>query len=210
VHNIQRKILHKLMFATSLGYAQMRPEGVESNHFAYHLDQLLHAGLIAKQDRKYFLTPEGLALADRVSHDNMLVRTQPQIVTAAHITNAAGQTLLFKHTFQPYLGLSGFPQGRLHYDEHVAEAAARELQEKTGLAGIKLKHRGIAYIEATKEETSIGKLLLHVFSGSMWGDASALKPEQCMPGFIAIQELLSAHKGFFFAELSETLAAIQD
>jgi ADP-ribose pyrophosphatase YjhB (NUDIX family) len=212
------------MYATSLGYAQMRPKGVESNHFAYHLDQLIRAGLIAKDGRSYTLTPLGLSLADRVSHENMTIRTQPHIVTAANVVNGDGQLLLYKHTFQPYLGLYGFPQGRLHFEEQVATAAKRELQEKSGLEKVKLAHRGIAYVHAKKGEETISRILIHVFSGevkgtpelpaptekgaSSWGDPSKLKAEECMPGFPEIRKLLAKHDvgELFFAEIETQMA----
>jgi ADP-ribose pyrophosphatase YjhB (NUDIX family) len=211
------------MYASSLGYAQMRPKGVESNHFAYHLDQLIRAGLIAKDGRSYSLTPLGLSLADRVSHENMTIRTQPHIVTAAHVVNGDGQLLLYKHTFQPYLGLYGFPQGRLHFEERVATAAARELQEKSGLQKVKLTHRGIVYVHARKGEETISRILIHVFSGavkgspklsaptekgaSSWGDPDAYTAQECMPGFPQIRKLLAKNGSeLFFAEIETEMA----
>ena len=143
VHHIQRKILAKLLYAVSLPYARLRPGGIESNHFAYHLEQLLAAKLVSKHDRQYALTPKGLSEIDRMSHANMTGRLQPHIVTAVDITSADGQTLLFKRNFQPYIFRVGFPLGKTHYSENVAAAAARELQEKTGLTGIALRQRGI-------------------------------------------------------------------
>src|SRR5581483_11454279 len=140
MHHIQRKILQQLMYAASLNYAKMRPAGVESNQFAYHLDQLIHEGLIAKDRRSYSLTDKGLALVDRSSHKDIRVRLQPHIVTSLYITNDQGQMLLYEHRFQPYLNLYGPPQGRLHYAEHIADAAQRELFEKTGLVDVPLKH----------------------------------------------------------------------
>jgi ADP-ribose pyrophosphatase YjhB (NUDIX family) len=210
------------MYSPTLGYAQMRPTGVESNHFAYHLDQLLKAGYVAKKDRDYFLTNKGKALADRVSHDKMDVRIQPQIVTSIFIKNDTGKSLLFKHNFQPYLDLFGAPQGRLHFEESVGEAAIRELLEKTGIENVTLTHRGMAYINAMNGEETISKLLAHVFTGTitgepilkaesksgepMWVDTSTLNSEQCMPGFKDIESLLSKKKtGLFFAELDSHL-----
>jgi 8-oxo-dGTP diphosphatase len=210
------------MYSLTLGYAQMRPAGVESNHFAYHLDQLLKAGYIAKKDRDYFLTNKGKALADRVSHDNLSVRIQPHIVTSIYIKNDADKTLLFKHSFQPYLGLYGAPQGRLHYEEKIADAARRELKEKTGLEAVTLTHRGIAYIQAQSKDETISKILTHIFTGEItgeplletgsekgepiWADASALQADQCMPGYKDIESMLAKNdSGLFFAEINSTL-----
>lgn len=222
MHHIQRKILSKLLYAKELGYAQLRPTGVESNHFAYHLDQLLRAHFIGKEGRRYFLTPEGQSHADRVSHSDMAVRQQPHIVTSIHITNDVGQSVLYKHAFQPYMNLYGAPQGRLHYDETVTEAAMRELFEKTGLVDIALTHRGVAYIHATKDGKSISKIMAHIFTGSIvgtpalsptssngvarWLKATRLSKAQCMPGYKEVRKLLAMPESFFFAEISEEMA----
>ncbi len=206
------------MHAPSLTYAQMRPKGVESNHFAYHLEQLVKGGLIAKTDRNYTLTIEGMALADRVSHTDMTVRKQPHIVTTIHLTNGVGQVLLFKHLFQPYIDLVGFPQGRIHYDEHIGQAAARELFEKSGLQDIELKHRGVVYVHATRQGNDISKILAHVFSGAVagapkvtsahpqkgsctWQDIATLSEQQCMPGFGQIKKLVDTSDDLFFSEI---------
>jgi len=223
MHPIQSKIVKLLMHTSVQTYAQLRPEGVESNHFAYHLDQLVKDGLVAKLDRGYTLTSAGLAHADRVSHETMAVRVQPHLVTTVVITNDTGQTLLFRHTFQPYLDKVGVPQGRIHYGELVAEAASRELEEKTSLKGIELTHRGIVYITTTKHGVDISRFLTHVFSGAahgapdvhtekaadgvpFWGDAASYSPAQCMPGFPDIQRLLRESTGLFFAELTAEMA----
>ncbi|HEU4914507.1 MAG TPA: NUDIX hydrolase [Candidatus Saccharimonadales bacterium] len=182
------------------------------------MDQLVKSGLITKLDRNYSLTTDGLALADRVSHSDMTVRKQPHIVTTISVVNDVGQTILFRHAFQPYLGRAGFPQGRMHYGEDIAQAAQRELFEKTGLQNVDLIHRGIAYIRTTKDGVDLSKIFAHVFSGqvvgapelvtndprkgtSAWGDADALVQDQQMPGFARVRELLASQKELFFAEI---------
>ncbi|HEU5187236.1 MAG TPA: NUDIX hydrolase [Candidatus Saccharimonadales bacterium] len=222
MHHIQRKILNLLMHSPSLQYAQMRPKGVESNHFAYHLDQLVRNKLIIKENRKYSLTSGGLALADRVSHASMTPRIQPHIVTTICVTNDQGETLLFEHMFQPYLNTVGFPQGRMHFEETTAQAAARELAEKTGLVDVILEHRGIAYIHAQKDQQTISKILSHVFTGivsgqpyaavqdptkgrAFWGNIADYTPKNTMPGFLAIAQRLQSAHSLFFEEITEQL-----
>jgi ADP-ribose pyrophosphatase YjhB (NUDIX family)/predicted transcriptional regulator len=221
MHHIQRKILQQLVYSPSLNYAKMRPPGVESNHFAYHLDQLMRDGLIAKDDRSYSLTDKGLALADRTSREGMTQRLQPHNMTSVYITNDQGMLLVFEHRFQPYLGLYGPPQGRVHYEEHVAEAATRELFEKSGLSDIPLTHRGIVYVHATKAGTDISKILIHVFTGTVtgtpdlaeskdgvaeWKDPADLTKETCMPGVMEVRELLAGSDSLFFAEIETEMS----
>lgn len=219
MHHIQRKILEKLLYAESLTYSQMRPTGVESNHFAYHLEQLVHGGVVNKKDKQYFLTPEGLAQVDRMSQEKMVDRVQPHILTVIDITNAKGETLLFKRAFQPYIYKFGFPLGKTHLEETVEAAAARELQEKTGLDDIPLIQRGIVYVHVKQQGVTITKALCHVFSGRVkealtvkplshrgschWADVPTLPANDFMPGFLDIKKLLQNDKlSLFFAELT--------
>ena len=217
MHHIQAKILKKLLYVPESNYAGLRPDKVESNHFAYHLEQLLKAGLIEKQEKVYCLTPAGLAYIDRLSHGKMTDRLQPHIVAAIDLTTPDGKTLLFKRNFQPYLYLAGFPLGKTHYEELVADAAARELEEKTGLTGIPLTHRGMVYIQASQGGTTIGRVLYHVFHGDVlselatvtppergecfWADHRTLEPAALMPGFLRVKELLASGERLFFDEI---------
>jgi ADP-ribose pyrophosphatase YjhB (NUDIX family) len=222
MHHIQRKILSRLMHAPSLGYAKMRPERVESNHFAYHLDQLQREDLVIKQEHRYTLTPKGLVLADRLSHESMTVRIQPHIVTSLYITNDSGEMLLYQHLFQPYMGLYGPPQGRIHYDEYVADSATRELAEKAGLTDVPLIHRGIVYVHALQSDRTISKILAHIFTGTIhgrpelaaptpkgvcsWNNPDDLMGAAWMAGFSEVRQLLAAPQNeLFFAELETSL-----
>jgi len=221
MHHIQAQILKQLLYAETLNYAAMRPAGVESNHFAYHLEQLLKEKVILKDGRQYSLSPAGLSLIDRLSQDKMRDRLQPHIVTAIDLTTPDGKTLLFTRNFQPFLHRTGWPLGKIHYEETIAAAAARELHEKTGLENIKLTHRGMAYIDARQQGTTISKVLYHVFHGDVpgplpvatpahrgsctWADHTACPPDQLMPGFLEIKSLLATTEQLFFTEITQEL-----
>ncbi|HSX31358.1 MAG TPA: NUDIX hydrolase [Candidatus Saccharimonadales bacterium] len=218
MHHIQAKILQKLLYVQGSNYAGLRPDKVESNHFAYHLEQLLKVGLLEKHDKSYRLTATGLAYIDRLSQGRMTDRLQPHIVTAIDLTTPDGQTLLFKRSFQPYLHLIGFPLGKMHYEEPIADAAVRELNEKTGLTGIPLTHRGVVYIQAMQGNATTGRVLYHVFHADVaeqlpatapaergecfWADHRSLAPEQLMPGFLRVKELLAVNDDLFFEEIA--------
>jgi 8-oxo-dGTP pyrophosphatase MutT (NUDIX family) len=196
----------------------MRPSGVESNHFAYHLEQLAKTGIVVKDGRQYALAPAGLILVDRLSQGKMVDRLQPHIVTAIEVTANNGQTLLFKRAFQPYINRVGFPLGKIHFEETIQEAALRELEEKTGLTDVILTHRGVVYLESKIKGTAISKVMYHLFQGRVadpspvmssergsciWSDDKVLKDHELMPGFRSMKKLLANEPGFFFAELSE-------
>jgi 8-oxo-dGTP pyrophosphatase MutT (NUDIX family) len=221
MHYIQLEILRRLLHADRLGYAALRPKGVESNHYAYHLERLIADKMVEKEGKFYRLTPKGVDYVDRLSSEKMVYRPQPFIDTAIDLTTADGRTLLFQRNFQPYFHLIGFPAGKLHMTESIAEAAARELSEKTGITGVPLAHRGVTYVEAHQNGVVISKKLYHVFHGDalegfspitpeqrgtcFWADHSALDPNTLMPGFLKIKNLLAASNEFFFTEITEDL-----
>ncbi|HSX05179.1 MAG TPA: NUDIX hydrolase [Candidatus Saccharimonadales bacterium] len=221
MHYIQAKILQRLLYVAETNYADLRPEGIESNLFAYHLEQLLKDKMIAKVGKAYRLSPRGLAYIDRLSHTKMADRLQPHIVTAIDVVAASGETLLFKRNFQPYLYLLGFPLGKLHYEEPVIVAARRELEEKTGLLNLPLVHRGMVYIQASQEGTTIGRVLYHVFHADIpvplpvvapaargecvWADYRQLDPACLMPGFLQVKALLETNSNLFFDEITTEL-----
>lgn len=227
MHPVRNDIIYLLMHAPVLTYTQLKPDDVPSNRFAYHIEQLAKDGLIAKTGEGYILTAAGMSLADRVSHETMAVRMQPHIVTTLRVTNRAGQTALFRHAFQPYFGIVGYPQGRIHYGESVAQAAARELQEKTGLSGVALKHRGIVYVTGRYEAEDISRILCHVFSGevqgtpelsctdttkgsSFWGSPYDYTATAHMPGFNEITALLAREENnLFFDEITAAMPPTQ-
>jgi len=221
MHHIQAKILQKLLYSESLNYAGMRPEGVESNHFAYHLEQLLKEGLVVKDNKTYRLSPAGLAYVDSLSQGKMVTRRQPNVSTMIDVTTPDGQTLLFKRNFQPYIHLVGLPLGKLHYEERVADAATRELAEKTGLTGLELAHRGLVYIHVTQGGTTITRILCHVFHSDapvplpvsippergevFWADHTQLDPQTFAPGFARVKQLLADGDQLFFEEIEAEL-----
>jgi 8-oxo-dGTP pyrophosphatase MutT (NUDIX family) len=135
---------------------------------------------------------------------------------AVDITTPDGQTLLFKRQFQPYIYRVGLPLGKTHYEESIAEAAIRELHEKTGLRDIPLTYRGDTYIDARQGGHTISKVLYHVFHGEvatplplaepslrgecLWADAASFSKSEVMPAFHQIKHLLATRSEPFFEE----------
>jgi ADP-ribose pyrophosphatase YjhB (NUDIX family) len=223
MHHIQRKILASLLYAVSLPYSAMRPERVESNHFAYHLEQLIRSGYVTKQDRRYCLSAKGLQIIDRMSQEGMQERVQPHIVSVIDITNEAGQTLLFKRFFQPHIFQYSLILGKTHYEETLMEAAEREVFEKTGLVLTGLRNRGTMYLDMRLDGMTVSKKLCHILSVQLtgspqaaplnpirgecaWIDHTILLPNQAMCGLFAMKALLAEHEDvLFFAERTEEM-----
>ncbi|HBG27027.1 MAG: hypothetical protein A2Y10_04405 [Planctomycetes bacterium GWF2_41_51] len=95
---------------------------------------------------------------------------RPMVTVDAIIFNTSGdkpRVLMIKRGSEPYKGKWAFPGGFVDMDEELEHAVARELEEETGLTGVKLAQfytfgkcgrdpRGrnitVAYIGVTKNE----------------------------------------------------------
>jgi ADP-ribose pyrophosphatase YjhB (NUDIX family) len=220
MHIVQSKILDKLTYAEELRYSQMRPERTESNLFAYHLKCLMKDGYIVKSEQNYTLSAKGKSYVDMISHQSLKVRHQPKIVTLLDLVNSSGETMLYRRKHQPYIGMLGYPSGKLHVDEKIESAAQRELKEKLHMEGVELEHRGIVYVRISDNGVFISQVLAHVFHGTtdeeisekdvlraerFWGKPSDFAENEYIPGFFEIKNLLSKGE-FFFDELFFDLA----
>ncbi len=213
MHEIQKHILKKLSLAKTARYAGLKPKTVDGNLFVYHLKNLLKEKYILSENGVYKLTSKGQNLSDRMSFEIFKERAQPKIVTLLVIQNK-GNYLLYRRKRSPFIGSVGFPYGKIHLEEHVAEAAERELNEKTGLRA-SLRHRGDVYLVVYNEAELITHMLCHIFSGAnysgtlkadspigevFWGKIEDLPEKKLIPGVKQIIKLLKNNKTRFFAE----------
>lgn len=205
MHYIQNKILYALTLADKSRFAQIRPPEIASNHFIYHLRQLVNSKLVLKNgDGSYSLSSAGKAYADKVSFEGYRVRAQPKIVNLIACQNSRGEYLLYRRKHQPFIGLSGFPYGKIHLGESIKDSSERELAEKTNLRA-KLTHRGDAYVTVFDNGELISHTLFHVHSGRnpkgtlkeetpigycYWAKINVKDPALYFPGFIEIYKLL--------------------
>lgn len=221
MHPIQREILYRLITNSCLPFSKLKPQEVESNLFMYHLKQLVVQELVQKRaDGKYELTAAGLVFADRLSLSSFKPRIQPKIITLIVCQNKKGEYLLYKRKRQPFIGLSGFVYGKIHLGEKVAQAAQRELREKTGLEA-KLTHCGEVYLTTMKGDNVVAAVFCHVFVGEnptgqlikdseigecFWANPQILGLEKFMPGFEDILLLVKKEQPhLFFAEFTFNL-----
>lgn len=204
------------MLNPPLRYSEVKPSVTEGNLFTYHLNKLLLAGLINKlADGRYELTSLGKSRVDRISLSTLSEPLQPKIVTIIATRNSEGKYLLYHRNREPFRGLVGFPSGKVHLGEKIAEAAAREMQEKAGLTG-NFTHRGDIYITVYKNFELVTQALGHVFwcSGpkgkiigksrigqAKWQKIDKTKPHNYIPGFMDTLRLLeTSSQKHFFAE----------
>jgi 8-oxo-dGTP pyrophosphatase MutT (NUDIX family) len=169
-HHIQRTIVDRLMHAEQLRFSDLKPTGMESNIFMYHLKQLLKDGYVERTDGGYRLAAKGLSYVDELSNENQRPRPQPKLINIIALTDGAGKWLLAERKVQPYIGMRMFPSGKRHRGETSAEHATRELHEKTGLSDILLSYRGIADVQIFD---AAGTLLTHAIADIYEGRVKA-------------------------------------
>ncbi len=217
-HHIQRDILSKLCFSETIRFSSLKPQGLESNIFMYHLKQLIKAGLVAKNvGGSYELTPQGLAYADKLSFSTKRLAVQPKIVIYLHITDQEGAQLFWRRKIQPSIDQVGVPIGKMHYGEDGSVGASRELLEKTGLKNVKLDYRGTANLRFYTQNILISNIICLVFVGQVntiqpklisgelgevfWADKA--KINNLLPSVPFMNEKIKASQDkYFFAEKS--------
>lgn len=219
-HHIQRQIIEKLTFAPSLKFSQLKPDGLESNIFTYHLRQLIQQKLVEKTDDGYTLAPAGLTYVDSLSFTNLKPRKQPKLVTIIALQNNAGQWLLAKRKIQPFIGRLMLINGKQHFGEDPESHAIRELEEKTDLK-IDLTRRGLADIQISNaDEVLLTHVVGHVYQGKIdatelpadserfhyqWCDQKDLQDPDVMPGTREILAELSTSDSLFITSLHVSL-----
>lgn len=136
-HEAQLAILRHLLFVPSARYAELQKKtDLTSDHFTFHIKQLMSAGYVDKADGVYRLSPKGKEYANRLDTDEHEIERQPKVSVALLIErNRDGKReFLFQQRLKnPYYGFWGRLGGKVRWGESFEEAAARELLEETGL-----------------------------------------------------------------------------
>jgi len=215
-HKIQLAILARLREQSPARYGYLKPTRVEGNVFVYHLRALIKEGIVKKVPEGYALTAEGKQYVDTLREDGLGIRIQPKIVTLIALKGTKGAYLLYRRQQEPYRGLIGFPYGKVHLGEKIAESAERECHDKLGVV-VPLVHAGEVYVGVGSGESLI-HTLFHVFTVKIegqpildkeelfWEVPDTVPPAASIPGFHEIAPLIEAwhKKGVpqerFFAE----------
>lgn len=217
-HHVQRHILDVLRHTEFARFRDLRPDGLDSNAFSYHLTTLLRQGFLEKTASGYTLTIKGIAYIDRVSAQDVRVRKQPKIMTITAVFNESGEVLLRRKTNQPMINRLTLPSGMLHMeDATIRDAAQREVREKMGIDLTQLTHAGDCYMAIRHVGDTIMNSLMHVFTArvdsrdltlpdnALWRSPDDLAG--AAPATRKVIGVLKNHPGHerFFEEFSEEL-----
>ena len=136
LHPAHVAILRVLLFNPEARFAQLQKEaGLSSDHFNFYLQQLLNEDFIEKTEvGSYHLTFKGKEFSNRFDTDARTVERQPKVAVLLMIYGDDGRQLVQQRLKQPFYGYWGRPTGKIRWGETILEAAARELQEETGLS----------------------------------------------------------------------------
>jgi len=163
-HPIQKHIIEKLRHTEFARFSELRPSGVDTNLYSYHLKLLQKNGLVEKVESGYCLDYEGMKYVDRLNSANMNIRNQPKIITMLLVQNSDGEVLLHLKSKQPYINSWTLPYGKLRIDDTSTRSAAiRGASDKLGIEIDEINHVGDAYIRVNQAGEILTSTLAHVF-----------------------------------------------
>lgn len=140
IHAIQGEILKRLLLRETARFSDLRPKGVASDQFSFHVKQLVERGVVEKNDHGlYLFTAAGKEYANRFDTDSGPVKNEKQakltvVVIASHEMGGVREYVMQQRLKQPFFGFCGFITGKIKMGESVLDAGTRELQEETGLS----------------------------------------------------------------------------
>lgn len=148
LHPIQLSILRNLLLSDGLRYTDIKPDKeMENNQFSFHLNSLIDANLVLKDEDKYRLTDKGKEWANRMDTDDVKMMTQAKLSAWCCCVRDVGygkEVLVGTRKKQPFYGCQGFVAGKIKFGETIYDAARRELREEAGLEGnpklVQVKH----------------------------------------------------------------------
>lgn len=218
MHHIQKDILSRLLMVEVVRFKDLKPQGMESNIFMYHLKSLMKDSMVIKTDNGYSLTSKGKHFVDRSQLESLKTWVQPKIIVIIALQNTKGEYAILERLHQPFLGYKGFPSGKLHYGEPLSEAANRVMAEKVQIKDTQLLRIGTFIMRYKKEEEIVNHIIGYVFSGKLktdehikasskffrcyWGDEEELYLDNRFGGHPELMKLIktATHKQPFFIE----------
>lgn len=125
------------MYTPKLRFSDLHDHDITSEHFTYHLQQLIEKGFILKRANEYSLTNAGKDYVGTLDERDLNEEKNPKVSVLVYVRrkNKNGEYvyLMQKRLKQPYYGKVGNVTGKVRFGETFEQAAQRELKEETGL-----------------------------------------------------------------------------
>ena len=201
-HPVENHILNQLESGASYRFIDLRPTGVESNLFSYHLSKLVRLGLVFKSDDGFYSLGSSSDAAQE-SSDNLrgVMGGSTPIQLMLVVQDGFGNTLL-----RAKGGGFELPKGNvLATDRSLQHSAARIFKEITGMTAKRFKHVGDGYVS-----TQTGRYFVHVvrlsvsstptLRGCKWASVRSPEVEGLPAGDLAILSRTFFNDPFFFEE----------
>lgn len=165
-------ILRVLMFQPEAKFSELNTGNISTDHFNFHVKELLTLGFIEKTaDNLYRLTPKGKEFANRFDNDQRqpVLERQAKIgvlVVCVKKEGDAEKYLMQQRLKQPYYGFYGMVTGKVKWGETVAETAARELKEETGLTA-EMEFKGVEHkMDYSPQSEMLEDKYFYIFKGT--------------------------------------------
>lgn len=207
VHEAQMTILRELLFVDERPFSALRrATDLESDAFNFHLKKLIEHDYVSKRPTgRYGLTVRGKTYANRMDTDDGTIEKQAKLSVVLIVEDEQGRQLFQERLKQPYYGYWGHPTGKIRWGETMLAAAARELEEETGLSA-DLKVVGLFHkmdYDKSTHELREDKYFCIVHGTKPQGDLQ--DSEGCHNEWLTIEAFLQYDKRFGNPEQTEAI-----
>jgi ADP-ribose pyrophosphatase YjhB (NUDIX family) len=211
-HHIQKHILKVLTYTNRARFRDMRPNGVDSNLYNYHLKLLIKENLVVKNEAGYALSPQGMRFADHVSVEKYEYRQQPKVLTKLVCINDDNEIILWPKYKQPFIGRWSLPSGKVHYeDSNLTSAILREAQYLTSGEPKDLQQAGVVEYSVYISDVLVTHTLAFIFTAKLTGitherarfwPIHALEGINLSPGTLPTIQTVLENKDYFYSQFT--------
>lgn len=214
MHWIQKHILLILSTTPTARFSQLRPMGVESNLFMFHLNKLLKEDLIVKSDGTYSLSSKGKLLVERDTLDSSDIHSEPRAFLLLAIQNQHSEYLLYRRAVYPALNKIGFPLCEIS-NTHSLEKISRDGIKKLCGKSAPVQFRGTARTRLVAQKSLISHTITLLFSTKLqspstpksskvgtyfWAKPEDLPRDELIRGFWEVYQAMQTSPRPFFLD----------
>lgn len=157
-HELQKKILVKLIHNKELKYNELWAKEGESNKFNYHLKSLIDGNFVRKKNECYCLTNEGMTYVTSINGKDAKSKKRPVACSFILGFDEDSEKILINVRKKvPFYDYAGIPGGKIEMGSSPIETAREEFLEETGLTG-DFKLAGISNYNTYND----GELMHHI------------------------------------------------